>query len=290
MRKILKKIYELLPLKKQIFLVLRLLPIPESIFKHLYFNGLISVEVGNKSFKMFHYGYQLENELFWRGLKGGWEKTSMQIWTSLSKHSAVIFDIGANTGVFSLVSETINPNSKIFAFEPVQRVYEKLEKNIEMNKHHITPVCKGLSDFDGVATIYDLPTEHIYSVTINENTNPPERNAIPTQVAVITVDSFCEKNNLNQIDLLKIDVETHEPEVLLGALKTLKKNCPPMIIEILNETVAQRVHKILEGFNYLFFSLDETKGAIHCKKLGEMGFGNYLACKKTGADFLKLAV
>ncbi len=80
-----KKIYSALPFKKQIFLVLRLFSLPEGIFKHLYFEGLISVLIGKSVFKIYHYGYQLENELFWKGIEGGWEKVSMQIWLALSR-------------------------------------------------------------------------------------------------------------------------------------------------------------------------------------------------------------
>lgn len=287
-KQLIKGIYAVLPFKKSIFLVLRLLPIKEGVFKHLYFNGIFSVFVGTSKFKMRHYGYQLENELFWKGIDEGWEKTSMKIWIILSQRSNYIMDIGANTGVFSLVSKTVNPNSKVFAFEPVNRVFEKLQKNIEINGFDITPVRKGLSDFEGTATIYDLPTDHIYSVTINENTNPPNQAVIPIQVEVTTVDAYVEKFNLNQVDLLKIDVETHESAVLQGALKVLNKNTPPMIIEILNETVADRVDKILKEFGYLYFALNEKSGPMACDKLGGLDFGNYLACTRSDAEFLKL--
>ena len=71
---------------------------------------------------MRHYGFQLENEIFWSGLTNGWEKISTRLWIELSKNSKVIFDIGANTGIYSLVSKSINPTSQVFAFEPVKRV------------------------------------------------------------------------------------------------------------------------------------------------------------------------
>lgn len=283
-----KKIYSALPFKKQIFHVLRLFSLPEGIFKHLYFEGLISVLIGKSVFKIYHYGYQLENELFWKGIEGGWEKVSMQIWIALSRRSQYTMDIGANTGIFALVSKTVNQGSRVFAFEPVKRVFEKLQRNIEVNQFDITSVCNGLSDFEGYATIYDLPTDHVYSVTINENTNPPGQTVIPTQVKVTTLDGYCERAKLEQIDLLKIDVETHEPSVLRGALRMLRKNRPAMIIEILNEDVANEVNKILKEFDYLYFFLNEKSGPQRVVKIGGSDFGNYLACKRNDAEFLKL--
>jgi len=288
MKYILKKIYSALPFKKQVFLLLRLFSLPEGVFKHLHFEGLISVSIEKRSFKMYHYGYQLENELFWKGVDGGWEKVSMQIWIAMSIRSKFIMDIGANTGVFALVSKTVNPGSKVFAFEPVKRVFEKLKRNVEVNQFDVISVCNGISDFEGYATIYDLPTDHVYSVTINENTNPPDRAVIPTQVEVTTLDDYCEQAKLKQIDLLKIDVETHEPAVLRGALKVLRKNRPAMIIEILNEDVASQVNEILKEFDYLYFSLNEKTGPARVKKLGALHYGNYLVCTKDDAEFLKL--
>ena len=48
--------------------------------------------------------------------------------------SDVIFDIGANTGIFALVSGAANPKARIFAFEPVSRVFEKLKGNVALNE------------------------------------------------------------------------------------------------------------------------------------------------------------
>ena len=53
---------------------------------------------------MNHFGLELENELFWAGLEGGWEKTSMSLWIKLVKASVVVLDIGANTGLNALVA------------------------------------------------------------------------------------------------------------------------------------------------------------------------------------------
>jgi FkbM family methyltransferase len=288
MKDILKKIYKWLPFKKQLFMLLSWLPIPETVFKHLYFNGLFSVKIADKRFKLFHYGYQLENEIFWKGLEGGWEKTSIRIWQELSNKSECIFDIGANTGIFSLVSKAINPKAKVYAFEPVDRVFNKLSKNITLNEFDITAVCKALSNFEGKAVIYDLPTEHVYSVTVNENTNPPDRHVIPTEIAVTSLDAYCKQINLQQIDLLKIDVETHEPAVLEGGIEMIRRCLPAMIIEILNVEVAAKVNSILKEFDYLYFALNENDGPVQQKEISPHQFNNYLICQLKDARSLNL--
>ena len=42
-------------------------------------------------------------------------------------------------------------------------------------------------------------------------------------------------HKITKIDLLKIDVETHEPEVLEGYTKYIHLHKPTMLIEILND-------------------------------------------------------
>ena len=51
-----------------------------------------------------------------------WEKVSLQLWEELCKESEVIFDVGSNTGVYSLLAKSSNPKSKVYAFEPIKRI------------------------------------------------------------------------------------------------------------------------------------------------------------------------
>ena len=116
-----KKTYDVFPFKRDLFLLLKKFWYPsENVYKHLHFHGIFEVEVGkNVYFKIVHYGFHLENEIFWDGLEKGHESISYSLWKPLAKKSRVIFDIGANTGIYSLIAQSINPNAEVFAFEPV---------------------------------------------------------------------------------------------------------------------------------------------------------------------------
>ena len=131
MKFLLKKIYEFIPFKKYIFLIVKkIYSPPEFIYKHLYFKSIFKVIINkNTNFKIKHYGFFLENEIFWKGIFNSYEKNSLIIWAKLSETSNSIFDIGANTGIYSLLSKSINPNSKVYAFEPINRIFDKLEIN-----------------------------------------------------------------------------------------------------------------------------------------------------------------
>lgn len=280
---VLKQLRNALPFKKQLFTLLRPLHPPESVFRHLYFQGWFRVRVGQSHFVMKHQGFQLENNIFWKGL-AGWEPVSMRAWIALCTGAKSIMDIGANTGLYALVAKAINPTAKVNSFEPVTRVFRRLEENIHANEFDIEAHCMGMSNFNGEATIYDLPSEHVYSVTINKNLNDDNTKVIPTQVAVITLDEFAKSRGITKVDLIKLDVETHEPEVLEGAFQTLSTNLPAILIEILNDEVAARVEKCITHLPYAFFVMDEGRGPILTGELKPHQFTNYLLCPKRMVD------
>jgi len=107
---------------------------------------------------MYNPGFFIENNIFWNGMDDCWEKESLKIWKKLAETSSVIFDIGANTGVYALLAKATNPSAKVFAVEPLPRIYHILEKNNGINRFNINCLNCALSDFDGEATFYDVDT------------------------------------------------------------------------------------------------------------------------------------
>lgn len=290
MKTILKKVYHSLPFKREFFTLLRFVVKPsQHIYQHLHFKGIIPVKVDNQhQFRIHHYGYQVENEIFWAGLTNGWEKVSIRLWIQLCRRSEVIFDVGANTGIYSLIAQCMNPQSKVYAFEPVHRVFSKLEENIKLNTYKVTTVEKALSNYDGEAVIYDLPAEHIYSVTVNKSLLGPNNPGIETKIQTVSLNTFIRENNIGKIDLMKIDVETHEPEVLEGFSDFLSKFRPVLLIEILNDEVGERVEKMVSGLGYLYFNIDENSGIRQVPKITKSDYYNYLLCNKETVAALNL--
>jgi FkbM family methyltransferase len=290
MKKIYNKLYNLIPYKQRIFSVLKTVWQPgESIYRHLHFHGLLTVPVqDSSSFKMMHYGYQIENEIFWAGITNGWEKESLKLWIELCKDSKVILDIGANTGVYSLVAKAVNSEAEIYAFEPVNRVFSKLKQNIDLNNYNINAYEIAISDKDGKAIIYDTSTEHIYSVTVNKNLASVNTVVTETEIKTITLNTFIKQNNIESVDLIKIDVETHEPEVLDGFSDYLGKFRPTLLIEILNSEVGERVGRILNNLDYLYFNIDERGSVRRVEKITKSDYYNYLVCNFTIAKKIGL--
>jgi len=281
MKKLVKVLYSLLPFKRELFSFIKFFYLPpQSIYKHLHFKGIIKVKVDKlRSFKINHHGYVVENEIFWSGLENGWEKASIALWIKLCENADTVFDIGANTGIYALIAKAINSNAQVYCFEPIPKVCEYLKENIVLNNYDIHTSQVALSDHSGKAKIF-LPqgNEFEYSVTVNKN-NSSDSNAKEVEIEICDMASFISTNNILNIDLMKIDVETHEVEVLNGMGEYLKKFKPTMIIEILQDDIAEKLDTLLKPLGYLYFDIDDATGKI--KKMGKLAkssYYNYLVC------------
>jgi FkbM family methyltransferase len=293
MKSALKKVYKALPFKQEMFSLVKKVWSPgPDIFRHLYFNGQFKVDVDSShSFFIRHFGYQIENEIFWCGLNDAWEKTSIRLWQKAVKRAGVIFDIGANTGLYALVAKSLNPNSRVIAFEPVKRVYSRLLENNQLNNYDIECFELAASNADGEAIIYDLPTEHILSVTVNQNHKSPEivEVAIPTTINIIRLDTFINKQKLERVDLMKIDVERHEVEVLEGMGSFLEKFRPAMLIEILENEIGEKVESLISDKDYLYFRIDDENGTVNLMEHIRIEKDcNFFLCDKNTAKELML--
>jgi FkbM family methyltransferase len=288
-KKVLKYIYSLIPFKIQLLTLIRKIFHPgEKIYRHLYFKGVFKVPVKeNISFLIRHYGYEIENDIFWEGLTGRWEKKSIEIWMKFSEKAMVVVDIGANTGVYSLISKSLNPDARVIAFEPVERVFKKLEHNMRLNNFATENMLMAVSDHSGEATFYDASGEHSYNATMKKL--PQHSHHKPVKVQIITMDDLIGEKKLDRIDLIKIDVEYHEPEVMKG-FSLIAKYQPSILIEILSEDIGKRVQQQIENYggSYLYFDIDEKNGIHKVENIRKSSGMNYLLCTESTAREMQL--
>jgi FkbM family methyltransferase len=300
-----KKIYRWFPFKKLLatlvkesgFLSLLSNHTRSLVANYLVFEGKIKIntESGPSFYMELGYGRQIEALIYYFGINA-FEGSTISLWVELSKKSNVIIDIGANTGIYSMLAASKNPKSKIYSFEPINRVFEILEKNIHLNSYYpqISASKIALSDYNGIGDMYDLPVEHMYTASLNENIHKDRGQKIPAiieKVAVVTFDEFKKNEGISKIDLIKIDVESHEPSVLMGMSDTLKNDLPTLIIEIWNNEIGGRVEEIIKIYPYTYYVIHSNS----IEKVSEIknddpekGYLNYLVCTSEVAKSLEL--
>jgi len=288
MKKLIHFLRDITPFKKYLFLLIKHLGKPSpSIYQHLYFNGIFKVNVEDKYFYMRHNETGIENITFWEGIENGWEKVSMKLWIELCKDATCIVDVGAHIGLYTLVAKTINENATVHSFEPIERIYNKLTENLELNNFQVHHARIALSDKDGVAYINDTDGEAL-SLDCSLNYNEESSNSGLIQIQTNKLSTIIEKQNMQRIDVMKIDVEGHEVQLLDGMGNYLKSYKPTMIIEIVDENNGKQIFEMIKDCNYLFFNIDEIHPPRLVKEITKSDKYNFLLCNENVAKKLNL--
>ena len=151
---------------------------------------------------------------------------------SLVKPGDWLIDIGANMGVVSLVAaKKVGPLGKVFAFEPQPDNFQRLTYNAGLNGFtNVTLIQKGLGNLAGTFPMSKAREDNDGLYKIDGHHNPD----MGVMVEVVTLDSFVEEVKPPKIDLIKIDVEGYEPNVIRGAIQTLKKFRPTLFVEVVD--------------------------------------------------------
>lgn len=149
-----------------------------------------------------------------------------------------IIDVGANIGQFSNAALFFFPKATIVAFEPDKDVYEKFCKNINTEKSSVIIHNYGLGAKASTKTFYRTQLSGMSSFV-----SPETHNLVSQQkLRIKSLDSFA----IEDIDLLKIDVEGYEYEVLSGASNTMQSSNYLLIEISLNRSGANNNISILK--------------------------------------------
>ncbi len=120
----------------------------------------------------------------------------------------IIIDIGANKGYFATLAAK-NFNSQVFAYEPIPDTFQKLSQNItDNNLSNVTLFKAGVAGHSGERNFSFSEDKSILSSMVFN----PGQNSIIVQCT--TLKNIFADNNLNSVDLLKMDCEGAEFETL----------------------------------------------------------------------------
>lgn len=178
-------------------------------------------------------------------LRGVYEKNTIRHLLKLIKPGDIFVDVGTNIGAYSLVIGKNLPTGKVISFEPNPKALAFLEENIKLNKLNNIQVNKmGLSDKNETAVLF---TPSLTTASINKHQNSGEKSTIE----LTTLDEFCEKNNITNIDILKIDIEGHEFKCLEGAKDIISKSKKMILIMEIDDNCLNIGMKKEDLFNYV---------------------------------------
>ena len=176
----------------------------------------------------------------------------------VNKKKPVIFDIGAHTGETIKRFRKLYKDCIIHSFEPQISSYKRL-KSLEDCNTRINNFALGkkiekkkffIHNNDSTSSFYKFSKK-----------NYLEKNNKIQKAQVRTLDEYVKKNNINFIDIIKIDVQGHESEVLKGAINTLKNKVKIIELEIIfidyyeKKSAFYEIEKILTPLKFDLYTI-----------------------------------
>ena len=174
-----------------------------------------------------------------------------------------IFDVGANEGRWIDGAKEYFKRSNIHAFEPSEKEFQILKEKYSNERNIVLNNC-ALGDMEDEQYFninYKGGLNSFYDVNQNTNwfrrqqNNKKEFNENFTlkkeKVRINTIDNYLKSQNIEFIDIVKIDTQGYEPKVLEGALNSLKSK---KIKTILTEIIISDIYKS----NVSFFEIEKN--------------------------------
>lgn len=137
----------------------------------------------------------------------------------------IAFDIGANIGITSMWMS--KKSKQVYAFEPEAKNLSRFKHNIHINGIENVRIIEKAVTFESVTVCLNLYESYGHHSLSTSHLSTPKGKVL---VDAVSLSDFCRAENINKIDLIKIDVEGFEYEVLLGAEELLATNSIKFIV------------------------------------------------------------
>lgn len=162
---------------------------------------------------------------------GGFESEELEALLARVSPGDTVWDVGGNIGIYSVLLGRAAPEGHVVAFEPVPQSRERLVGNLERNGvTNVTVEPLALSDQDGEALMAIFPDAPGCDRIVIESSNGEAPESM--RVATVTGSGYCDTSPFGEPDVIKVDIEGHEPEFLRGAWDIIDNRKPTLMMEV----------------------------------------------------------
>lgn len=156
-----------------------------------------------------------------------WESDITTAWLALIKPTDTIFDIGANFGYFGVIAaqKTETKKSKVILFEANPHLIPYINKTLSVNWLNQQSTVENLAVADQEGQLsFNIMKDYIGSSSLHsdEHTDKYMHNKMHIEteevvtVDAVTLDAYCKNNNIDQVNLIKMDIEGYEDKAYQG--------------------------------------------------------------------------
>jgi FkbM family methyltransferase len=182
---------------------------------------------------------------------------------------SVMMDIGANLGFYTVLAATAlreQGAGMVYSFEPNPPMFAELEKNVSLNDFtNVKLENIGIGDVNAEMPLFVKD----YGPTVSSLRDMKGTLTDQVNIHVTTLDEYASSHRIENVGLLKVDVEGSELLVLRGALHLLARDRPTVVYEEF-ETAYQEfgysirdVREFLTALDYRLFAIPETNSRLH---------------------------
>jgi FkbM family methyltransferase len=214
---------------------------------------------------------------------GGYEKTELDFVMKNLPKDALVIDVGANIGWYSLNLSRFLNQGQVISFEPFSKNYLELQSNLEANRLKNIQVFRvGLGNVNEKLQIrYNSDDHNLGMASINLATYDYSED-----IEVKRLDDFDAQMDLKKLKFIKLDIEGFEYEALLGMSETLKTYKPYLLIEQDENVLQSKSVEIVQKMDDFLRALGYQKFLIN--KSGTLVKVNYLTSKEYTNYFYKV--
>jgi FkbM family methyltransferase len=150
------------------------------------------------------------------------------------KPDSIIFDVGANIGLTTVLFNKALVRPTVYSFEPGKKAFRCLTETLRRNGLPNDRTFNfGLGETSKSVPFYEGPMLAGAHAVLENSLETP----ITTSIEIRTIDDVVRDNKIDKIDFIKIDVEGVEQDVINGAKQTLKAMRPRVFVEFNSYTL-----------------------------------------------------
>ncbi len=173
---------------------------------------------------------------------GTYEKEKQEFVARLLRPGQVMFDVGANVGLYALLaSRCVGLKGKVIAFEPLPGNLDYLRRHLALNR---------VGNVDILAAAVGRAPGRASFLAAGSRSMGRLDGGGSLEVDVVSLDSLLASGRLPPPDVIKMDIEGGEVDALLGAEAILREHRPTIVLATHGWEKHQECLRLLRSFDF----------------------------------------